>query len=218
MAAACLLLSTPGLAQQPGGFHLREFGSEFGLEAEWRDERRSPINGVEYDLTELMTREFAGIRLRGDVYHPALLDFAATLRAGLTQRALDNEAASRSVHEGNLQYDIQAHALKEKATNLSAYARRGLIERRQTFFETARGDSEEWGAILRLGNLWVPSELNYGWSSYEGRGADNRFDRYQETGDPLLRPTIRTYDTRSAVALGAMQAGVGVFAIRLVLR
>jgi hypothetical protein len=48
--------------------------------------------------------------------------------------------------------------------------------------------------------------------------ADNRFDAYQETGNPDLRPSIEQFDTRSAWALGAMQAGVGVFAIRLAFR
>ena len=48
--------------------------------------------------------------------------------------------------------------------------------------------------------------------------ADRRFDRYQDTGDPDLRPGIKRYDVYSGVALGVMQAGVGLFAIRLVLR
>lgn len=48
--------------------------------------------------------------------------------------------------------------------------------------------------------------------------ADDRYDVYQETGDPALRPEIRRYDLYSGVALGAMQVGVGVFALRLVLR
>lgn len=48
--------------------------------------------------------------------------------------------------------------------------------------------------------------------------ADERFDRYQETGDPDLRRGIKRYDVYSGIALGVMQAGVGVFAIRLALR
>ncbi len=48
--------------------------------------------------------------------------------------------------------------------------------------------------------------------------ADRRFDRYQETGDPDLRPDIKRYDIYSGVALGVMQAGIGIFAIRLALR
>ncbi len=46
--------------------------------------------------------------------------------------------------------------------------------------------------------------------------ADKRFDVYSETGDPALRPGIERMDNRSAVALGAMQTGIGVFALRLV--
>lgn len=48
--------------------------------------------------------------------------------------------------------------------------------------------------------------------------ADRRYDRYVETGDPALRDVIHRYDVYSGVALGAMQVGVGVFAVRLVLR
>ncbi|MFT5142265.1 MAG: hypothetical protein ACI80V_001574 [Rhodothermales bacterium] len=48
--------------------------------------------------------------------------------------------------------------------------------------------------------------------------ADNRYAEYSETGDPTLRPRIEQLDDRSAIALGAMQAGVGVFALRLVFR
>jgi hypothetical protein len=48
--------------------------------------------------------------------------------------------------------------------------------------------------------------------------ADRRYDRYVETGDPTLRPTIKRYDTYSGVALGVMQAGAGLFAVRLILR
>jgi hypothetical protein len=48
--------------------------------------------------------------------------------------------------------------------------------------------------------------------------ADRRYDRYRKTGDPDLRPGIKRYDVYSGVALGVMQAGVGLFAIRLALR
>lgn len=64
------------------------------------------------------------------------------------------------------------------------------------------------GAALVGGSLAVHYKLK----------ADNRFETYLETGDPDLRPVIEDLDTRSAIALGAMQAGVTVFALRLVLR
>ncbi len=78
----------------------------------------------------------------------------------------------------------------------------------------APGRSKRWidyvavGAALAGGILAVHYKTK----------ADNRFDVYQETGNPDLRPRIENFDTRSAWALGAMQAGVGVFAIRLALR
>jgi hypothetical protein len=48
--------------------------------------------------------------------------------------------------------------------------------------------------------------------------ADALYDEYEETGDPLLERRIKRLDTRSGIALGAMQVGLGVFAIRLALR
>ncbi len=48
--------------------------------------------------------------------------------------------------------------------------------------------------------------------------ADHRFDRYKETGDPSLRPIVNRFDTYSGVALGVSQAGLGLFALRLILR
>jgi hypothetical protein len=48
--------------------------------------------------------------------------------------------------------------------------------------------------------------------------ADNRYDIYRQNGDPALRPRIDELDARSAVALGGMQVGVGVLALRLVFR
>ena len=48
--------------------------------------------------------------------------------------------------------------------------------------------------------------------------ADRRYDAYAENGDPTLRPAIKRLDVRSGIALGVMQAGLGVFAIRMALR
>ncbi len=48
--------------------------------------------------------------------------------------------------------------------------------------------------------------------------ADRRYDRYRESGDPSIRSDVKRYDVYSGVALGAMQAGLGLFTIRLVLR
>ena len=48
--------------------------------------------------------------------------------------------------------------------------------------------------------------------------ADRQYAAYQETGDPALRPSFERYDDRAGIALGVMQVGVGVFALRLILR
>ncbi len=48
--------------------------------------------------------------------------------------------------------------------------------------------------------------------------ADDLYDAYLRTGDPALRPRVTAYDDRALVALGVMQVGVGVLAVRLALR
>lgn len=48
--------------------------------------------------------------------------------------------------------------------------------------------------------------------------ADRRYAVYEETGDPALRPEIKRLDVKSGIALGAMQTGITVFAIRLIRR
>ena len=47
--------------------------------------------------------------------------------------------------------------------------------------------------------------------------ADRRYEVYTQTGDPTLRPAIKQLDVRSGVALGVMQVGLGVFAVRMIL-
>lgn len=80
---------------------------------------------------------------------------------------------------------------------------------------------------------WTPPRKQRAWIDYAVLGtavaagvlavrykfkADGLHGTYDETGDPRIRSDIRTYDTKSAVALGVMQAGIGVFAVRLALR
>ena len=48
--------------------------------------------------------------------------------------------------------------------------------------------------------------------------ANRRFDRYALSGNPELRSGFERYDRYSAISLGAMQAGIGVLAIRFVLK
>ena len=48
--------------------------------------------------------------------------------------------------------------------------------------------------------------------------ADRLDDEYRETGDPALRPRIQSFDNRAGVALGAMQVGLGVLAVRFILK
>ena len=48
--------------------------------------------------------------------------------------------------------------------------------------------------------------------------ADRLNDHYVQTGDPALRPRIRTLDNRSAISLGCMQVGLATLALRFILK
>lgn len=120
-----------------------------------------------------------------------------------------------------------------------------LLERGGYISETVEPGRELWNthrALLRPTMprdddtntvSWRPPTPRLQWIDYAALGlavgsgalavhykfkADRRFEQYEETTDPALRSEIRRYDTRSAIALGGMQVGLGVFGLRLVLR
>lgn len=80
--------------------------------------------------------------------------------------------------------------------------------------------------------FWNPGDNSTRWVDYLAGGvaiasgvmavrfkqkADRRYAVYEQTGDPSLRPGFERFDTYSAVALGTMQVGLGILAIRLVI-
>ena len=80
---------------------------------------------------------------------------------------------------------------------------------------------------------WTPERSRNRWIDYTAAGvslvsgimairyktkANRRFDRYRISGDPALRDGFERYDRYSAISLGAMQAGIGVLAIRFVIK
>lgn len=80
---------------------------------------------------------------------------------------------------------------------------------------------------------WRPPRRHRAWIDYAALGAtlaagalavhykfraDDLYAEYEETEDLSLKPIIHRYDTRAGIAFGAMQLGIGVFAVRLALR
>ncbi len=80
---------------------------------------------------------------------------------------------------------------------------------------------------------WRPPRQSRTWIDYAALGlavgagvaaihykfkADDLYDQYRETGDPDIRSRVKRYDVQAGISLGAMQVGMGVFAIRLLLR
>lgn len=80
---------------------------------------------------------------------------------------------------------------------------------------------------------WHPPRRHRAWIDYVALGtaaaagvlavhykfrADDLYERYRDTEDPALRDRVHSNDVRAGVALGTMQVGLGVFAVRLILR
>lgn len=80
---------------------------------------------------------------------------------------------------------------------------------------------------------WTPERSRNRWIDYTAAGvslvggvlairyktkANRRFDSYRISGDPALRNGFERYDRYAAISLGAMQAGIGVLAIRFVIK
>ena len=87
--------------------------------------------------------------------------------------------------------------------------------------------------LLAETEYWTPEKHPKRWIDYTAAGvalisgvlairyktkANRRFDEYRISGDPALRANVDRYDRYAAVSLGAMQAGIGVLAIRLVIK
>lgn len=77
---------------------------------------------------------------------------------------------------------------------------------------------------------WNPKSSSNAWINWAAAGvavaggalavhfkfqADGEYDQYLETGDPGIKEEVDRLDRYSYVALGAMQVGIGVLAIRL---
>ena len=80
--------------------------------------------------------------------------------------------------------------------------------------ELKSGPSRTWIDALALGTAAVGGVLAV---HYKFK-ADGLYEEYRQTGDPALRAQIERYDLYAGLSLGAMQVGVGVFVVRLVLR
>jgi hypothetical protein len=120
-----------------------------------------------------------------------------------------------------------------------------IVERAGYLTEQVEAGAEVWNRTLitmrpvapeATGNTevnWHPPSKPRRWIDYTaaavalGAGAlavhykfkaDRLDDQFRETTDPSLRSEIQSLDTRSTIALGVMQGGIGVLAIRFVLR
>ncbi|MEM8484673.1 MAG: hypothetical protein AAF564_03950 [Bacteroidota bacterium] len=81
--------------------------------------------------------------------------------------------------------------------------------------------------------FWRPGDKSTRWIDYLAGGmavasgvmairfktkADRRYARYELSGDPSLRPGFERFDRYAAISLGTMQVGLGVLAVRFVIK
>jgi len=90
----------------------------------------------------------------------------------------------------------------------------------------------EEGSLTATDEVWIPERPKRKWITYVAAStalvsgvlavhyklkADRRYDRYALSGDPTLRGGFVRLDRNAAIALGTMQVGLGVLAIRLII-
>ncbi len=118
-------------------------------------------------------------------------------------------------------------AVKPGYRSASAFPGDGVINRLFLTLEPdpASPSAEAIDRMLdphRSRGRWIPYVAT-GWAlasagvaiHYKSK-ADKLYDRYRSTGDPTLRPQVRRNDVRSAFALGSLQVGIGVLAVKLI--
>lgn len=81
--------------------------------------------------------------------------------------------------------------------------------------------------------FWRPGDKSTRWIDYLAGGvavasgvmairfktkADRRYARYELSGNPELRPGFERFDRYAAISLGTMQVGLGVLAVRFVIK
>lgn len=142
-----------------------------------------------------------GKRVLGET--PLTAEFDAPLRGDIVVERPGHRAARQPA--GEAADNAYSVVLKPLDAFDAATAEVGLAERRRpnVWIDVAAA-----GLALGAGAVAV----------YYKQKGDERYDAYARSGDPQLRPEFERYDTYSAVALGAMQVGLGVLAVRLVLR
>lgn len=180
---------------------------------------------------EVVVRAGETVRVRLDVpyrYRVESFPYGATV-------ALEGEGGTRTLGETPLDLAVEEpldgvlvvekpghasarQAAGEAADNRYSFVLRPLDFGAESAGETAlreRGSSNTWIDVAAVG-LAVGAGAVAVYYKFKG---NEEYDAYARSGgDPAQRSDFERYDTYSAIALGAMQVGIGVFAIRLVLR
>jgi hypothetical protein len=146
---------------------------------------------------------------------------------------VEGEGGVRRLGETPLDYEsprpLEGTLVVEKAGHAAAEQAAGAAADNRYRFVLRPLDYEAGTAEVALGqpgppNYWIDVAavgLALGAGAlavhYKFKG-DDEYAEYARSGDPQQRDDFERYDTYSAIALGAMQVGIGVFAVRLVLR
>jgi hypothetical protein len=138
-------------------------------------------------------------------------------RTPIGRTPLDYE--SEQALSGRLAFDLEGYLIRRVEPGSELWNRHLVMLETPSLASSTAAD------------LSVRSVRSHNWIDYAAAGlavaggilavhyktkADNRYDRYNETRDPALKSDVKRLDTYSGVALGAMQAGIGVLAIRLI--
>jgi hypothetical protein len=137
---------------------LLDFGGHLYLKGLLDGDKREQ-NGVVTNEEQTLFEQGVELNTRGYVYHPNLVDWSASIRAGLSQEWVLINDAKRKTNGTLLGYNFASSFFKQKPLSLHVFANQNQSLRDQSFAASTRAESQRQGATIRLRGLFPASLL-----------------------------------------------------------
>lgn len=138
-------------------FAIRALSGNLEFRFEYEDNREKG-GGILFERTEARFEERLGLKTRGSVYHPNLLEFSLDTSLGLRQQIFSGDLDGQE-HTFPYEYQIHLNFLREKPYGFNLFALRSSNPIGRTFFETIDMESDSYGGTFRYQNKIFPMTL-----------------------------------------------------------
>jgi len=128
---------------------LLDFGGNLYLKGLIDGDEREQA-GIVVDEEQTLFEEGVELNTRGYVYHPNLMDFSASVRAGLSQEWVLINDEKRNTSGTLLGYNFSSSFLKQKPLSVSVFANQNQSLRDKSFAVSTRAETTRRGAVVRL--------------------------------------------------------------------